>query len=374
MGEFIMQKKIYTALTTENKKLFAFQGGARAGKTYNIAMWLICYAYSNNNKVVSVVRLSRPSLMKSVFRDFLEIITKMNLPCTYKAIGNCFKFKNGSIIEFFSVDDEQKVRGSKRDILFVNEANELSKDKFFQLSLRTTGIRIIDFNPSFSRLHWINEELSKEDTLLTITTYKDNEFLERNVVEYIEKLKTTNPRLYKIYGEGLPAPLEGACYSNYTILEDWERDDLDVLYGVDFGFATDGDPTAVIECRIDYKLNNIYLRERLYARGLKTAQLAKKLREIDTDGFFICDNALPATIADLRLSGVVAVACKKWKREERVNYCAGFNLVIDKKSLNLQNEIYTYRWKEDGKPTDGDDHLLDAMGYAVTYFKKNTKI
>ena len=105
----------------------SLQGSSRSAKTYSIVQYLCIYCSLHPRTTVSIVRAGLPSLKRSVYRDFKEIMLSLNI-WNDKQMNKSdlvYTFTNGSTIEFFSTDNEQKIRGSKRMILFVNEANEL---------------------------------------------------------------------------------------------------------------------------------------------------------------------------------------------------------------------------------------------------------
>lgn len=167
------------------------QGSSRSSKTYNILIWLIIYCLNNPGTRLSVVRATLPALKGSVFIDFKEILNKIKI-FDEKALNKTeltYIFPNGSWVEFFSTDSEQKLRGRKRDILFVNEANELKYIEWQQLKMRTTKFTLLDYNPSFSDDHWICDVNKEKKTFHFISTYKDNPFLEETIIKEIESLQ-----------------------------------------------------------------------------------------------------------------------------------------------------------------------------------------
>lgn len=139
----------------EGFRTISLQGSSRSGKTYNVMIWLILFAIEHPDTGISVVRATLPSVKRTVYRDFEDIMYRLELfdRKRFNKTELIYRFSNGSWIEFFSVENEQKVRGAKRTILFVNEANELKEASWVQLMLRTTKLAIIDYNPSFSKEH-----------------------------------------------------------------------------------------------------------------------------------------------------------------------------------------------------------------------------
>lgn len=173
----------------------SLQGSSRSAKTYSVVQFLCMLCHSVAGETVSIVRGGMPAIKRSVYRDFKDIMLSFGWwnDRSMNKTEFVYTFPNGSWIEFFSTDDEQKMRGSKRKILFVNEANELSFLEWQQLQMRTSEFSILDYNPSFSEDHWINQVNEEKSTYWFISTYKDNPFLEPKVIAEIESLKISIP-------------------------------------------------------------------------------------------------------------------------------------------------------------------------------------
>lgn len=145
----------------------SLQGSSRSAKTYSVVQFLCMQCFNYAGTTVSIIRAGMPSIKRTVYRDFRDVMIAFGWwddKCMNKS-EFVYTFPNGSWIEFFSTDNEQKVRGSKRKILFVNEANELSFIEWQQLQMRTTEFSILDYNPSFSEDHWINQ-VNEEKALI----------------------------------------------------------------------------------------------------------------------------------------------------------------------------------------------------------------
>jgi len=174
--------QINTTITFQNAwdsktKIQLHQGSARSGKSFALLQFLIVKALQNDGLLISVVRKTFPALRTSAIRDFKEILRGLDLWDEEKwmATEHTYTFDNGSVIEFFSTDSAEKLKGLRRDILWIDEANELTYEQYFQLAIRTTGKIILSFNPSFSVKHWILKEVQPGDDCETfITTYKNN--------------------------------------------------------------------------------------------------------------------------------------------------------------------------------------------------------
>jgi phage terminase large subunit len=210
-------EKNYEAILGD-RRFIINEGGSRSSKTYSLCQLMIIYCLQNNNKVVSVIRKTFPALRATVLRDFIEILKEIGLykQEAHNKSEHIYTFANGSMVEFFSVDDEQKIRGRKRDIAWCNEANELYFDDFNQLNLRTEDKLIFDYNPSDSA-SWLYE-LPAEESIKIKSTYKDNPFLPDSIKAQIEDLKRTDEALYQIYALGEKAISKSNIYSQWTFL------------------------------------------------------------------------------------------------------------------------------------------------------------
>jgi phage terminase large subunit len=208
-------EKNYEAILGD-KRFIINEGGSRSSKTYSLCQLMIIYCLQNNNKVVSVIRKTFPALRATVLRDFIEILKEIGLykQEMHNKSEHIYTFANGSMVEFFSVDDEQKIRGRKRDIAWCNEANELYFDDFTQLNMRTEDKLIFDYNPSDSA-SWLYE-LPADESIKIKSTYKDNPFLPDSIKAQIEDLKRTDESLYQIYALGEKAISKSNIYSQWT--------------------------------------------------------------------------------------------------------------------------------------------------------------
>lgn len=363
------------------KKRFAvLQGGTRSGKTYAVCQY-IAYLIRTETQplVISVIRKTLPALKASVQRDLIQILEDMG---TYYAgvhnkAENTFRYKN-HLIEFLSVDEPQKIRGRKRSLAFLNEANELNLEDFRQINMRCTGIRenmpamILDFNPS-DVTHWIYDEvIPREDADTWITTYKDNLHLSEDLVYEIERMRERDPDYWRVYGEGLQA-----YYSKRQIFSNWEfidyKDfpDTDNIYlGLDFGYSND--PLAICEVR---KVNSkIYVHELCYKLGMTNLDTIKLITELKHDDKVIYyDAAEPKSGEDLRRGGLMAKAAVKGQGSVNagISLLKEYDIILSKESVNFIKEYHSYYWDQlkDGtivnKPVDKNNHLMDALRYCV---------
>ena len=345
------------------------QGGTRSGKTYSIIQVLCEFAYLNANKgvVIAIVRKTYPSLRATVLRDFMEILRNVGWydesmhnrsESTYNLHGNMF--------EFFSVDQPQKIRGRKRDIIFCNEANELTLEDFRQISFRTTTKLILDYNPS-EVFHWIYKDvLTRDDCSFYKTTYLNNPHLGKELVEEIERLRDTDPDYWRIYGQGERATNRRAIY--YAHKGERPPQAKLVGYGLDWGYSAD--PSAMVGV---WKLDNaLYVEEMLYEKGMTNDQIAKRIQSMEVgNNPIIADSAEPKSIAELRRYGLNVKGAEKGPDSVR----NGIDLLRRHKLYywgeNLEREFQAYRWKMDRNnevlnvPEYGNDHLMYAARYCA---------
>ena len=363
----IRVNKVYGHLKRSDKKIVVEQGGTRSGKTYNILLWIIFhYCTQNTGKTITISRKTFPSLRATVMRDFLDILKKAEL---YQEANhnksNSEYTLNGNLVEFISLDIPQKVRGRKRDLLFVNEANEITYEDWNQLIYRTKEKIILDYNPS-DEYHFIYDKvITRDDCEYHITTYKDNPFLDKAIVDEIERLKETDETYWQIYGLGQRG------VSKATIFQFSENKIPDAAtllgYGMDFGYTND--PTTLVEV-YQYE-NSLYAKELLYRTQMTTQDINSFLREANIKSVVYCDSAEPRLIEELKRMGHPVRATVKG----RDSIQAGID-VLKRYKLNIEGdhfiqEMRNYKWQEDktGKltniPVDKNNHLIDAFRYAT---------
>jgi phage terminase large subunit len=277
-------------------------------------------------------------------------------------------FNNNSSIDFFSIDDAQKVRGRKRDICYCNEANELVFDDFQQLSLRTNKCMFIDYNPSDSE-HFLYDLLKDERSVLIKSTYKDNIYLSKEIIIEIENLINVDENYFKIYALGERPTATARIYTHFKqYVEDIEGDDY--CYGLDFGY---NHYTALIKTTfID---NKIYCEEILYDNKITIQELTDKVRNLVTSGRPIyCDSARPDIIEELKRKGLRALGADKAVKEG-IDEVKSKEIYIHHESQNLWREYKLYMWKTKGdviydEPVKLYDDALDALRYSIFTHRK----
>lgn len=392
--------KIYEA-AKKRPRYISNKGGTRSTKTYSTLQFLhlLIPAVDKAGDITSVVSESFPHLKKGAIRDFESIIGHpLKGDSHWNETEHTWTYDNGAKLEFFSADNSDKVHGSQRKRLFVNEANHIEWEIFRQMAVRTSSIIFFDYNPA--SVCWIQEKIEcKENCILIKSTYKDNPFLTAEQVREIEDNKD-DEIWWKVYGQGLEGTLDGLIYEFEQIDrlppkgvdkpesektdEEKYADTLVEIHGLDFGFTND--PTARVQIYADPKRKHLYVRERCYQTHMQNKHIIEDLNA-DNVGKYVeifADCAEPKSIKDIQDGGFRVVACdkdapvKSDKLKFQLQWMQGWKLHVTKDSLNLINELRNYVWLKDKDgnpmniPIDKFNHLLDAMRYAVwTKWGKN---
>jgi phage terminase large subunit len=362
---------VFRHLLNSTNKISVEQGGTRSGKTYNILLYIILhYCTQNTGKTITICRKTFPAVRSSVMRDFLEILKIHNFYSEDLHNKSSHEYNlNGNLVEFISLDQPQKVRGRKRHLLFINEANELDYEDWQQLIFRTEDKIILDFNPS-DEYHWIYDKvITREDADFNITTYLDNMFLNDSIKEEIERLKDTDEQYWQIYGLGLKG-MSKATIFDYTEIERIPEDAEFISYGADAGYTND--PTTLVS--VYRKEFNLYIKEHLYQTHMTTYDIHNKWKSVGIQRetiYFDC--AEPRLIDELRRMGWNVRPSLKGADSVNagIDLLKRFKIHIVKDSHNCIQEFRNYKWQEDrsgkmiNKPVDKNNHTIDAIRYAT---------
>lgn len=368
-----------------NKDLRIIQGGTSASKTISILLYLIDYAMCNPGLLISVVSESLPHMKKGALKDFLAIMKahKYYNEDQYNRTDRQYTFRNGTVMEFFGLDDPDKAHGPRRDVLFINEANNVSYQTFDALDVRTALFTIIDFNPTTE--FWVHTEvIPNQDHDFLVVTYKDNEALSDKIVRKIESRKH-NTNWWRVYGLGLVGKLEGLIFPNFEIIPDVPEDARLERHIVDFGYTNDDAAIGNL-----YSWNGGFVIEELgFGTGIKNRELSNIIRkaegleevqtlsefDTETEILTIADSAEPKSIEDMNDYGVNTIGSTKGQG----SVSAGIEVTQDQKlyitasSVNFIKCFRNYQWKVDkktGKSTNTPEHEFshapDAVRYGIT--------
>ena len=364
-----MKLEINTTITFEHlleakNRITHHIGGTRSGKSYGIIQYLI-FEVLQTPQTITIVRKTIPSLKKTVMKDFKDIMQGLDIwnNESMNIADRIYTMSNGGQIQFMNTDDPDKLRGLKSDILFIDEANEVDEDAFFQLSIRTTGKIILAYNPTISPYHWLRK---MQDCDRYTTSYRDNPYLPKEMIKSIEDLQTKNPKLWKIYGLGEYAANDKAIYQ-FEVVDDFDAEF--VAFGLDWGYG--GDELALVA--VFKEGDNLYLEELIYEKGMVMKDIADRLEKLGINKSYeiFCDSSEPRSIEELYRCGFNAKAVKKGPDSIRfgISVLQNYKLHILKTSTNLINEMYGYQYASDkhgyitDTPEGGLDHLLDAARY-----------
>lgn len=374
-------------ITTATKKLIQLQkrikgiaGGTSAGKTISIIQILIDKAQRDKTPTLtSITSESMPHLKRGAVRDFINIMTEHHYfkDARWNKSDFTYTFETGSKIEFFSLDMPHKVRGPRRDRLFINETNNIPYETFDQLEVRTKEEIWLDWNPT--QEFWFYTEIlnRRDDVDFTILTYKDNEGLDKSVVESIERRKD-NKNWWRVYGEGQLGEAEGRIYKGWKEIDEIPHEARLERYGLDFGYTND--PT-VIEA-IYYYNGGIIIDEIAYQKGLSNKSIFDIL-DNQPKALVIADSAEPKSIAEIKDYGINILGATKGQGSvyQGIQYVQDQKISITKTSLKTLKAYRNYMFRKDisGKFTnDPDDTIhewsnpMDALRYAVTDLKPSS--
>jgi phage terminase large subunit len=369
----LLQTTAQSKIRQLRKRVRIVQGGTSSSKTFTILPLLIQYAMDTPNSEISVVAESIPHLKRGALKDFLKIMqwTDNFNSNNFNKSNLTYKFTNGSYIEFFSADQPDKLRGARRDVLFINECNNITFESYQQLSIRTKKFIYLDYNPTNE--FWVHTDLINDSNSdFIILTYKDNEALDPAIVKEIEKAqekaKTSAywENWWNVYGLGQLGTLEGVIFENYELIDTIPAEAKLIGYGLDFGYSND--PSALIEVH-EYD-GKIICNEVIYSTSLLNSDIIN-LMSHDKRLPIWADSAEPKSIEEIRRAGYNIKPVVKGA--DSINFGISVlqqkQMLITKSSVNLIKELRAYSWDVDktgkklNKPIDSMNHAIDALRY-----------
>jgi phage terminase large subunit len=326
------------------------------------------------NGVWTTVRKWSVTLDSTVIRDFEELLHENGLYdlIIHNKTKKTYKYK-GRIVEFTGIDNEQKARGAKRDVLHCNEGNELTYEDFKQLNRRTLHRVYIDFNPDDEEI-WINKELeqvrqhTKCDVEVIVSTYLDNTFLPKELKDEIEYEAIADPESWEVYGKGNYGKKKGIIFNNWDIVQEIPKDAKRTGIGLDFGFTND--PSACVDVYMSE--GALWVNELFYENGLTNPKISEKLLNLAIQRTeVIGDSSEPKSIAEIKSMGINIVGANKGPDSVNasIDILHRFKIHITANSTNLLSEIKRYKWKVNkngesmNEPIDFKNHAIDALRY-----------
>lgn len=311
-------------------------------------------------------------------RDFKNILKSHNYwkDSNWNATDSIYTFETGSQIEFFSADNGDKLRGGRRDRLFINEANNVAFDAFEQLEVRTRQFVFLDWNPSTEFWFYTEVQGKRDDVDHLIITYKDNESLEPSIIRAIEQRKS-NKNWWRVYGLGLLGEIESRIYTGWEIIDEIPEDARLEKYGLDFGYTND--PTTIVA--VYYYDNGYILDEITFQTGLLNRQIADILKEQEK-AMVVADSAEPKSIDEIKSHRINIIPAVKGQGSvlQGIQFVQEQKIAVTKRSLNVIKEYRNYVWMTDkngkiiNEPEHAFSHSMDAIRYAFSQKKRTPRI
>ena len=374
---------LYYANANSTKRCKVNQGGTSSGKTYSIMQLLMVRAMEMNNQIVTVVGQDIPNLKKGAYRDAKTIRNNSpELQVWFPKVNEgerLFQCVNGSVIEFTSYKDAQDAKSGKRDYLFINEANGVPFEIFWQLYMRTRKEVFIDYNPSAR--FWVHEKLlNRHDVQLILSDHRQNRFLSQEQHDMIENIE--DDELWKVYARGATGSITGLVFPRFNVVdalpprEEWKMH----VYCLDFGFTND--PTALIHLVLAH--GELWMDELIYSTGMTNPMIAERAKALGLtrNDTIIADSAEPKSIRELNSLGLNVEACVKGADSIKngIDIMQRYVLNVTRDSTGLRREMLNYKWRvtKDGittnEPVDYFNHAIDAVRYgALARLKIATK-
>lgn len=354
----------------KNYRYIINQGGTSSTKTFSTLQFLVILAIKHKLEI-DIVGLTQGHLKSGVLADMPRVLEQfgLNFYELFSKTNKSIYLSNGTI-NFISIDTIGKAHGGRRDILYLNEANHLNYGIAEQLIIRTRKKVLIDFNPT-SRFWVHNEILTKEakNSILIKSTYKDNPFLEKEIINALESRKN-DENFWKVYGLGEIGTQEGLIFNNIDI-KTFDKNSFEKYYnGIDWGFSTD--PFAFIRCAIEN--DKLYITDEIYSTNLLNKNSMPLVKKIVQEEYVTCDSSEPKSIAEYNNYGIKALGAKKGRGsiEVGIKFLQSFDkIIIHTDCINAQNEFLNYSFKKNINdeiirvPDDSNNHLIDALRYAL---------
>ena len=370
---FKVIKELYDANMSDDYRTLVNQGGTSSGKTYTIMQVLFTHAMNERGAVITVCGQDLPNLKVGALRDAKTIINASEWMQQFFKVNESGSFitgVNGSVIEFKSYENAQDAKSGKRDYLFINEANGIPYEIYWQLAMRTRKKVYLDYNPSAR--FWVHDEVVwREGTRLIISDHRGNPFLTKEEHDRIEGI--SDPELWKVYARGATGQITGLVLTNWDIVDVMPaaHERKMTVYGMDFGFTND--PTALEEVALAH--GDLYIDERIYSTGMTNPDIVEECKRqgLTRHDLIVADSAEPKSIRELKNGGLWVIGADKGKDSIVVglDILRRYRLHVTKRSRGLIDNLKSYQWRKDrdgrmtNTPEDGNDHGIDAIRYAA---------
>lgn len=365
-------KKIHTL----KKRLRGIPGGTSAGKTIGCIEYLVMLAQTDKKSTLtSIVSESFPHLRRGAMRDWEKLMKEHRYfkEKSWDKTNSIYTYETGSKIEFFSVDQSEKVRGARRDRLFINEANNISFQAFEELEVRTKEFIILDWNP-VSEFWWDTDVKGKRtDAEELRLTYLDNEGLSKEIVDSIEQ-RRNRPGWWQVYGLGLLGEVEGKIYKDWKIIDEIPHEARLEVRGLDFGYTND--PTVLQDI---YKYNDGFITdEQMYQKGMSNKQIADFILNLpNPQTLVIADSAEPKSIDEIKSYGVNIIGAIKGQGSvmQGIQFVQDQRISMTKRSINTIRcyRNYLFETDKDGKILNKPEHTfsdpMDAIRYGFSNYQ-----
>lgn len=379
-------------LTNQNRYQI-YYGGSSSGKSYSLAQRTVLDVMKGRNYLI--VRNTQNTIKRSVFNEVTKAISSFKLGEYFTINKSDFVITcnlNRKQILFAGLDDPEKIKsitpidGVITDV-WVEEATECDYKAVKQLDKRLRGRSkfkkrlTLSFNPILQD-HWLYTEyfgiwddskqyIEKYDTSILKTTYKDNRFLTPDDITALED--ETDPYYYEVYTLGNWGVLGAVIFKNWRIedLREQKKTFDKIRHGLDFGFAED--PNALVDIHYDKSRKRLFIFGEEYASDLTNDEIAELVKPHVGNRVVTCDSSEPKTIKELKLRKINAVGAKKGPGsvEAGIRFLQGLEIIICTSCPNAKMEFSKYKWREDKNgnvlpvPVDKDNHLIDAIRYAL---------
>ncbi|KPL08410.1 hypothetical protein AMJ86_00860 [bacterium SM23_57] len=367
-----------------NKRIIALWGGSGSSKTISALQYLTLICMNDFSKpIISVIGESIPVLKRSVIRDWqIFVMQEFYNPAQFNRVDLTYYFDTGAIMQFIPADDPGRFHGPRQDYSLFDEAYNIKKTIFDQVEIRTRRKILLTWNPISP--FWATDLEQRSDCAMIHSTYKDNPYLDSEIVRTLEMRALRDPDFYRVYVLGQYGTVQGLIFKQgeaWELVDDFPTDEKGKeiyqwkAYGLDFGFTID--PSSIVEVR--YQDGTLWVREHLYKTGMTNDELSNELLKLNQDReLVIADSSEPKSIEEIRRQSVKIVG--SLKGPDSVNFGIGLmkqlKMKVTKDSINLIKELRNYSYATDhhgeflNKPNDSWNHSIDAIRGVVIYKRK----